>query len=182
MARDDALQGAGRHGRGLLNRRYGGGNADVTVPHRAPCPPSRYHWAMTRSTVWRLVPALGPYTDRVMGHALLLDRRTRRQHARGARHFGSDALRALFAGALLISALTAPFVGRAIDRHGGRAVMSAGSVAAALALFLIAHVHSTIALFLAWSVVAGVAMAMTMYDAAFATLCRSIRAPAIARR
>jgi MFS family permease len=30
-------------------------------------------------------------------------------------------------------------------------------------------VHSTIALFLAWSV-AGVAMAMTMYDAAFATL------------
>ncbi len=71
--------------------------------------------------------------------------------------------------ALLISALAAPFVGRAIDRHGGRAVMSAGSVCAALALFLIAHVHSTVALYLAWSV-AGVAMAMTMYDAAFATL------------
>ena len=47
--------------------------------------------------------------------------------------------------------------------------MSAGSVCAAIALFLIAQVHSTIALYLAWSV-AGIAMAMTMYDAAFATL------------
>jgi hypothetical protein len=34
---------------------------------------------------------------------------------------------------------------------------------------MISQVHSTIALFLAWSV-AGIAMAMTMYDAAFATL------------
>ena len=37
------------------------------------------------------------------------------------------------------------------------------------ALLAIAHVHSVMALYLAWGI-AGIAMAMTMYDAAFATL------------
>ncbi len=123
---------------------------------------------MTRSTAWRLVPALGVtqivswgtlyYSIAVLGASMRAD-----LGISAAILFGAYSL------ALLISALTAPFVGRAIDRHGGRAVMSAGSVAAAIALFLIAHVHSTVSLYLAWSV-AGVAMAMTMYDAAFATL------------
>jgi MFS family permease len=47
--------------------------------------------------------------------------------------------------------------------------MSLGSVVAAAALVAIANVHSTTALYAAWAL-AGVAMAMTMYDAAFATL------------
>ena len=123
---------------------------------------------MTRSTAWRLVPALGVtqivswgtlyYSIAVLGASVRAD-----LGISAAMLFGAYSL------ALLISALTAPFVGRAIDRHGGRAVMSAGSVCAAVALFMISQVHSTIALFLAWSV-AGIAMAMTMYDAAFATL------------
>lgn len=123
---------------------------------------------MTRSTAWRLVPALGVtqivswgtlyYSIAVLGASLRAD-----LGISAAMLFGAYSL------ALLISALTAPFVGRAIDRHGGRAVMSAGSVCAAIALWMISQVHSTIALFVAWSV-AGIAMAMTMYDAAFATL------------
>ncbi|HEY7943518.1 MAG TPA: MFS transporter [Casimicrobiaceae bacterium] len=123
---------------------------------------------MTRSTAWRLVPALGVtqivswgtlyYSIAVLGASMRAE-----LGVSAAWLFGAYSL------ALLLSALAAPMVGRAIDRHGGRAVMSAGSVCAALSLFLIAHVHSTIALYLAWSV-AGVAMAMTMYDAAFATL------------
>ncbi len=123
---------------------------------------------MTRSTAWRLVPALGVtqivswgtlyYSIAVLGASLRAD-----LGISASLLFGAYSL------ALLISALTAPLVGRAIDRHGGRAVMSAGSAFAAIALFLISQVHSTIALFFAWSV-AGVAMAMTMYDAAFATL------------
>ena len=123
---------------------------------------------MTRSTAWRLVPALGVtqivswgtlyYSIAVLGASVRAD-----LGISAAMLFGAYSL------ALLISALTAPLVGRAIDRHGGRAVMSAGSVCAAVALFMISQVHSTIALFLAWSV-AGIAMAMTMYDAAFATL------------
>jgi MFS family permease len=47
--------------------------------------------------------------------------------------------------------------------------MCAGSLIAAAALFAIAHVHSAVELYFAWAI-AGVAMAMTMYDAAFATL------------
>ncbi|MGH8713783.1 MAG: MFS transporter [Casimicrobiaceae bacterium] len=123
---------------------------------------------MTRSTAWRLVPALGVtqivswgtlyYSIAVLGATMRAE-----LGVSAARLFGAYSL------ALLLSALAAPAVGRAIDRYGGRAVMSAGSVFAALALFLIARVHSTIALYLAWSA-AGIAMAMTMYDAAFATL------------
>ena len=123
---------------------------------------------MTRSTAWRLVPALGLtqiiswgtlyYSIAVLGASLRADL-----------GISAPALFGAYSLALLISALAAPSVGRGIDRYGGRAVMSAGSVCAALALFLIAQVHSTIALYLAWSL-AGVAMAMTMYDAAFATL------------
>jgi hypothetical protein len=123
---------------------------------------------MTRSTAWRLVPALGA-TQIVSWGTLYYSIAVLGASMRDELGISAAMLFAAYSLALLISALTAPFVGRAIDRHGGRVVMSAGSVVAALALFLIAHVHSTIALFLAWSV-AGVAMAMTMYDAAFATL------------
>ncbi len=123
---------------------------------------------MTRSTAWRLVPALGA-TQIVSWGTLYYSIAVLGASMRDELGISAAMLFAAYSLALLISALTAPFVGRAIDRHGGRVVMSAGSVVAAVALFLIAHVHSTITLFLAWSV-AGVAMAMTMYDAAFATL------------
>ena len=123
---------------------------------------------MTRSTAWRLVPALGItqivswgtlyYSIAVLGASMRAD-----LDISAARLFGAYSL------ALLLSALAAPVVGRAIDRVGGRAVMSVGSVCAALALFMISRVHSTVTLFAAWAL-AGLAMAMTMYDAAFATL------------
>lgn len=123
---------------------------------------------MTRSTAWRLVPALGVtqivswgtlyYSIAVLGASMRAE-----LGISAARLFGAYSL------ALLLSALAAPTVGRAIDRHGGRAVMSLGSVVAAIALFMIAQAHSLAALYAAWAV-AGVAMAMTMYDAAFATL------------
>jgi len=123
---------------------------------------------MTRSTAWRLVPALG-VTQIVSWGTLYYSIAVLGASMRAELGISAPILFGAYSLALLISALTAPFVGRAIDRHGGRAVMSAGSVSAAIALFLIAHVHSTVSLYLAWSV-AGVAMAMTMYDAAFATL------------
>ena len=79
------------------------------------------------------------------------------------------ALFGAYSLSLLLSALAAPLAGRAIDRYGGRLVMSVGSVTAALALFAIAHAHSAMTLYAAWAL-AGIAMAMTLYDAAFATL------------
>lgn len=123
---------------------------------------------MTRSTAWRLVPALGA-TQIVSWGTLYYSIAVLGASMRAELDISAPLLFGAYSLALLISALTAPFVGRAIDRHGGRAVMSIGSVCAAVALLLIANVHSTLALFLAWSV-AGIAMAMTMYDAAFATL------------
>src|SRR6478752_7397881 len=110
-----------------------------------PRPPSRYHWVMTRSTVWRLVPALG-LTQIVSWGTLYYSIAVLGASMREELGISAAMLFGAYSLALLISALTAPFVGRAIDRHGGRVVMSLGSVAAALALFLIAHVHSTIAL------------------------------------
>jgi MFS family permease len=82
---------------------------------------------------------------------------------------GPQALFGAYSLALLISALAAPLVGRGIDRSGARRIMSIGSVVAALALIALSQAHSLTAFYAAWALV-GVAMSMTMYDAAFAAL------------
>ena len=70
---------------------------------------------------------------------------------------------------LLLSGLTAPVAGRAIDRWSGRIVLTIGSLVAALALFWLSRVSSALEYYLAWCV-GGVAMGLTLYDPAFATL------------
>lgn len=76
---------------------------------------------------------------------------------------------AAFSASLGVSGLCSPWVGRAIDRHGGSAVMSAGSLVSTAALALIALAQGPWLFFLGW-VLAGVAMAANLYDAAFAAL------------
>jgi len=76
-----------------------------------------------------------------------------------------------FSLALLLTALLGPVVGRAIDRHGGRWVMSAGNAAIAAGLCILAAADGEAALFLAWAII-GLGMAAALYDAAFATLAR----------
>lgn len=71
-----------------------------------------------------------------------------------------------YSALLLASAAVAPAIGRAIDRRGGRPVLVAGCVVAALALLATASATSMIAYTLC-SVFLGVAAAMTLYDAAF---------------
>jgi MFS family permease len=70
---------------------------------------------------------------------------------------------------LAAGALLAPAIGRAIDRHGGRRVMTAGSAVAALGLALAAQAQGAASYFLA-CVVLGVGVGATLYDAAFAAL------------
>lgn len=82
-----------------------------------------------------------------------------------------------FSLALLLTALLGPWVGRAIDRHGGRWVMSAGNAAAAAGLCVLAAATGEAALFLGWALV-GLGMAAALYDAAFATLARLLGAGA----
>ena len=62
-------------------------------------------------------------------------------------------------------------VGRWIDRHGPRGVMTLGSVVAVLAVVAIA-VAPTLPVFVAAWLVAGVAMAGVLYPPAFAALTR----------
>ena len=62
--------------------------------------------------------------------------------------------------------MVAPAVGRAIDRRGGRPVLAAGCVVAALALLATAGANGMVA-YTACSLLLGIAAAMTLYDAAF---------------
>lgn len=72
---------------------------------------------------------------------------------------------------LLVSGLCAYPVGRHIDRHGGRGVMTAGSLAAGL-LFALWSVATTLpVLFLVW-IGLGAAMGATLYDPLFAVITR----------
>ena len=77
-----------------------------------------------------------------------------------------------FSGALLLSGLLAPVVGRSIDLHGGRLLMAAGSVLAAVGLTALARVNSLAQLYAVWALL-GVAMACTLYEPAFAVLTRA---------
>ena len=74
-----------------------------------------------------------------------------------------------FTVALLAMGLVSSAVGRAIDRHGARAVMTLGTVLVSAGLFSLAHVHSEAAYLAVW-VFLGLGMRMCLYDAAFAAL------------
>ena len=89
------------------------------------------------------------------------------------------------AGALslgfVMSGLAAPFAGRWIDRHGGRGLMSGGSLLAGLGLALFGVANSLWEVYLAYAVM-GVAMAATFYDPAFTVFTQAARGDAAAAR
>jgi hypothetical protein len=74
-----------------------------------------------------------------------------------------------FSASLVVSGLFGPLVGKLIDRRGARFILVLGPLAAALALGALAVAPNVAAFFAAW-IFAGVARAMTLYEAAFATL------------
>lgn len=76
-----------------------------------------------------------------------------------------------FTVALLIAAAAGPFVGRAIDRLGGRGVLVASNLVLAAGLAVLAAAHGPVMLFVAWALL-GAGMSLGLYDAAFATLAR----------
>jgi len=82
-----------------------------------------------------------------------------------------------FSIGLLAAGLSAPFVGRSIDRFGGHVVMAIGSLIGALGLALIGYADHPAAYLAVW-VVLGVAMSANLYDSAFATLGRIFGAAA----
>ncbi len=76
-----------------------------------------------------------------------------------------------FTAGLFVSGTLAPAAGRLIDRKGGRFVLSLGSLVAVTAMAMLALAQHPAMMVAGW-VLAGVAMAMCLYDPAFATLAQ----------
>ncbi|WGG49623.1 MFS transporter [Rugamonas sp. DEMB1] len=87
----------------------------------------------------------------------------------------AEAVLGAFSLSLLVSGLVATPVGVLLDRHGGRLVMGAGSLVSGAGMLLLSRSHSLPLYFAAWAVL-GLAMALTMYEAAFATINREFGA------
>ena len=76
-----------------------------------------------------------------------------------------------FSAALVVMGLVSAWTGRLIDRTGGRGAMTAGSLLGAAGTLTIAASHHLATYYLGWLVL-GVAMRLSLYDAAFASLAR----------
>jgi MFS family permease len=74
-----------------------------------------------------------------------------------------------FSAALLLSGLISPWAGRFIDLKGGRSLMTAGSLLAAMGCLIIGGFPYPVTYCIGWLVL-GMAMRLTLYDAAFASL------------
>ncbi len=122
---------------------------------------------------WQLLVALGvtqivSWGSIYYAFALLLEPLQRDLGA------GRSEVTGAFSAALLVSGLCATWIGRRIDRFGGRGVMTAGSVAAVLLLAALSQVRSVPMLYLAW-IGLGVAMAATLYEPAFVVVAQVYR-------
>lgn len=93
-----------------------------------------------------------------------------------ARDLGASTAQVTFAMTLcsLMSASSAVVVGRWIDRRGGRALMTAGSIGAALLLAIASRVTSLPMLYVVWAAI-GVTWAMVLYEPAFAIVVPRLR-------
>jgi len=80
---------------------------------------------------------------------------------------------ALSAG-LLATGLASPFAGRIIDAHGGRMLMTIGSVIAAVLLFAWSQVSSLWQLFAIW-IFMGAAFSAVLYEPVFAVMARELK-------
>ena len=79
-----------------------------------------------------------------------------------------------YAVAVIVSGVVAIPVGRWLDRHGARALMTAGSAAAVLLVLAWAHVSDLTAFYAIW-VGVGLAMAAVLYEPAFVVIATWFR-------
>lgn len=74
-----------------------------------------------------------------------------------------------FSWCLLVGGLVSAPVGMLLDRFGGRFVMGAGSLLCGVGFILLSQARAPAAYYIAWTLL-GVAIAATLYEAAFATI------------
>jgi MFS family permease len=82
-----------------------------------------------------------------------------------------EAVFGAFSWALLVAGLAATPVGVLLDRYGGRYVMATGSLLCFLGLAWVSRSNGAASYYLAWTLI-GLGMALTLYEAAFATINR----------
>ncbi|MFB4307194.1 MFS transporter [Actinomadura sp. GTD37] len=85
--------------------------------------------------------------------------------------WSTAAITAAFSTALIVAALAGIPIGRALDRHGPRTLMTGGSVLAVLAVLAVAAAPNLLCFAAAW-LLAGAAMSAVLYQPAFAALTR----------
>jgi len=95
--------------------------------------------------------------------------------------FSAAQLTGAFSLALLVAAGVGIVVGRHLDRHAPRAVMTGGSVAGVLLVLAWSQVESLAAFYAIW-VAIGVVMAMVLYEVAFTVLAKAFPEPGERRR
>jgi len=78
-----------------------------------------------------------------------------------------------FTAGLLAMALVSTSIGRAIDRHGARPLMTLGTVLVSAGLYALSLVQAEAAYLVVWGFI-GVAMRFCLYDAAFAGLVQVV--------
>ena len=78
-----------------------------------------------------------------------------------------------FTLALLLMSLISTSVGRLIDRHGARAIMSAGAVIVSAGLLIVSQAYDLFTYFAGWAVL-GVGMRCTLYDSAFPAIVQVV--------
>ncbi|MGB9989837.1 MFS transporter [Massilia sp. SM-13] len=86
-------------------------------------------------------------------------------------HLAPEMVFGAFSVSLLVTGLCSTPVGILIDRFGGRWIMGAGSVVCGAGLIWLSYASGPLSYFGAW-IVLGAAMALTLYEAAFATINR----------
>ncbi len=132
---------------------------DLASPQEAPHPGRRRVLSilcLTEITSWGILY----YAFPVLSPAITADT-----------GWSTSVIVAAFSVSQLVAAVVGIPVGRILDRHGPRWVMTAGSVIAAPSLIIVATLHSMVVFCLGW-IIAGAAMGAVLYPPAFAALTR----------
>lgn len=139
------------------------GAADLD-PQRGTVAPRRRFYG------WRIVKALA-VTETVSWGVLYYAFAVFQVPMRAELGFTTAQTSGAFSLAVLVTGLAAVPVGRWLDRHGARGLMTAGSIAAVLLVVAWSRVHSLLGLYAVFAGV-GLVSAAVLYEPAFAVVVR----------
>jgi MFS family permease len=95
--------------------------------------------------------------------------------------YSTAQLTGAYSLALAVSALAGVVVGRHLDRHSPRALMTLGSIAGAALVVAWSQVHGLLAFYAVWLAI-GIVMAAVLYEPAFTVLAKHFTAAPERRR